>query len=245
MKKLTQTLVAALVFNAIFAHAAEPTNNWTKADEVQANLLKRYPSTKISDIKETPIEGVFQVTMGKNIAYVDKSGRYFMFGRLFDMQNQLDLSESEQKTIQKMNFDSLPLKDAIKIKKGNAKRVFAVFTDPDCPYCKQLESTVSRMDNYTMYVFLFPIASLHPDAPQTAQSIWCASSSYKVFQAYVLDGVKPKTQTCNNPIQRNIELAEKLGVSGTPTLFHASGKMSAGAMSRQDLEAWLDDEGSK
>lgn len=215
------------------------TETWTETDTVMANLKKNYPATSFSEIKDTPIQGIYQVELGKNIVYVEKSGRYFLFGRMFDMLEQKDLTGDVRSDESKLKFADLPLKDAIKVKKGNGKRVFAVFTDPDCPFCKQLESTVSRMDDYTMYLFLYPIASLHPNAPEVAESIWCQSNPAKAFQDYVLDGVKPEHKSCTNPIQRNMVFADKYGISGTPTLVHSNGAVAPGAMPRQDLETWL------
>ena len=238
--------VAGLALHIITGYAADANSlasseaeAWTETDTVAGNLKKNYPATSFSDIKKTPIEGIYQVGLGRNIVYVEKSGRYFLFGRMFDMLEQKDLTGDVSSDESKLKFADLPLKDAIKVKKGNGKRVFAVFTDPDCPFCKQLESTVSRMDDYTMYLFLYPIASLHPNAPEVAESIWCHSNQAKAFQEYVLDGVKPARKTCNNPIQRNIALADKYGMSGTPTLIHSNGAVAPGAMPRQDLESWL------
>lgn len=238
MKLALKLTLAALASSMSLMSIAD--EGWSKSDQVEANLLKRYPATKFSDIKSTPIPDLYQVTMGKNIGYVDLTGRYFLFGRLFDMEQQKDLSEPEQQSAQKIAFANLPLKDAIKVRRGDGKRVFAVFTDPDCPYCKQLESTISRMDNYTMYLFLFPIASLHPNASKVAKIIWCSTKPDRAFEGYVLDGVNPHAKECADPIERNIALAESLGISGTPTLIHSNGKFAAGAMPRNELEQWLD-----
>lgn len=241
MKKLTSLLILITLFATSTAYAEE--QQWDKKDDVEAALHKRYPSTQFNDVQETSVPGIYQVKMGSSSAFVDQTGRYFFFGRLFDMEKQIDLTPNETQTANTFKFEDWPLKDAIKVKKGNGKRVFAVFTDPDCPYCKQIESTISRMDNYTMYMFLFPIASLHPGATQIATQIWCSKDKAKTFESYVLDGVKPQVNDCENPIDSNIALAEKLGISGTPTLIGKSGVMSAGAMPRQELESWLDAEG--
>jgi thiol:disulfide interchange protein DsbC len=218
------------------------SESWTKSDEVTANLQKRYPATTFKNIRESAVPGIFEVTMGKNIGYVDPTGRYFFFGKLFDMQTQTDLTEQPRAAANKVDFDKLPFKNAIKIKKGNGKRVFAVFSDPDCPYCKQLESTLSRMTDFTMYVFLFPIDSLHPDAVSKAQNIWCSSDRAKAWEDWILDGVKPKDAKCDNPIAQNIELAQGYGANGTPTLIHKNGQIAAGALPRDALETWLNAE---
>lgn len=244
--KLKALVACILGFHILTGYAGEVTSvsgvepeKWTDSDAVMANLKRNYPATSFTDIKKTPIDGIYQLVLGKNIVYVEKNGRYFLFGRMFDMLEQKDLTGDVIAQESKVNFADLPLKDAIKVKKGNGKRTFAVFTDPDCPYCKQLESTISRMDDYTMYLFLYPIASLHPNATEVAESIWCQSNPAKSFQEYVLDGVKPTIKKCANPIQRNIALADKYGISGTPTLIHSNGSISPGAMQRQDMENWL------
>lgn len=71
-------------------------------------------------------------------------------------------------------FSSLPISQAIKTVRGNGSRHVAVFSDPDCPYCRKLESeTLSKLDNVTIYTFLFPLEQ-HADANRKAALIWCA-----------------------------------------------------------------------
>jgi thiol:disulfide interchange protein DsbC len=231
--------VSLLASGQVLAQAAPPTDGWNKTDDVIANLQKRYPATTFKNVKESAVAGIFEVTMGKNIGYVEPSGRYFFFGKLFDMQTQTDLTEQPRAAANTVDFNKLPFKNAIKIKKGNGKRIFAVFSDPDCPYCRQLEVILSRMTDFTMYVFLFPIDSLHPDAVNKARNIWCSSDRAKTWSDWMLDGVKPKETQCDNPIAKNIELAQNYGANGTPTLVHSNGQVAAGAMPRDTLEAWL------
>ena len=54
--KLTVVAIASTM--SLISQAGE---SWSKSDEVKANLLKRYPATKFSDIKSTPIPDLFQV----------------------------------------------------------------------------------------------------------------------------------------------------------------------------------------
>ena len=90
-----------------------------------------------------------------------------------------------------------------------------------------------------MYVFLFPIDSLHPDAVNKAKNIWCSADRAKAWEDWILDGVKPKDNKCDDPITQNIELAQSYGANGTPTLVHKNGQITAGALPRDALEAWL------
>lgn len=55
-----------------------------------------------------------------------------------------------------IDWKQLPLKDAIKTVKGNGQHVLAVFSDPNCPYCKRLNlnSTSLKMSLFTLLFIL-------------------------------------------------------------------------------------------
>lgn len=235
MKKLNK-LAAALLLTGIFSAAAH-------ADEasVKAALTARYPATQVNAIKTTPIKGVYQVAMGKNLAYVSEDGRYFMFGSLYDMQTQTDLTANEREQVNKVEWSSLPLKNAIVTVKGNGQRKIAVFTDPDCPYCKQLAKSLDAMDNITVYNFLFPIEGLHPNAAQKAQNIFCAKDNVKAMDDWFLRGVAAKDKDCKNPIEANVQLAAALGLSGTPMIIAEDGRLLPGAMPKDRLDVWINE----
>jgi len=106
---------------------------------VQRNLRLMYPKTRFGTISPTPLPGIYEVVMGRNVAFVEESGRYFIFGRMFDMEKQEDITsgaEAAQPASPAVDFASLPLQHAIKSVHGEGRRTLAVFTDPVCPYCK-------------------------------------------------------------------------------------------------------------
>ncbi len=208
----------------------------------KANLARMYPNTSFASVTATPITGVYQVVMGKNIAFTDEEGKYFIFGHLFDMQRQQDLTATVKESLNAIDFSTLPLKNALKIVKGNGGkgvREFALFTDPDCPYCKRVEETLAGMTDYTVYVFLYPIESLHPDAVAKSVSVWCSKNQGQVWQDLMLLGKQTVAKECKNPVAENVRLASKLGISGTPTMVHKTGKKLSGAVPRTTLENWL------
>lgn len=140
-------------------------------------------------------------------------------------------------------FNSLPLEKSIKIVKGDGSRKFAVFTDVDCPFCKQLEETLATVDNVTMHVFLMPIAALHPDARRKSEAIWCAGDEKArvlAWDGWWKNGVVPSSAPCPNPVADIVALGANVGVNGTPTLIRASdGQIMPGAAPKEMLEAWL------
>src|SRR5262249_34027851 len=137
----------------------------------------------------------------------------------------------------RINFDSLPLNRAIKVVKGNGARKFAVFSDPDCPYCKALEKNLLPMTDYTMYVFLYPIASLHPDAPAKAHTLWCAKDRAAAWSAWMHEKKLSSADGCKgDPVDELQKLGQSLHIDSTPTLFFADGRRVAGAIPQDELE---------
>ena len=175
MMPKTKPIVAALLFaSASLAFAADP-------DEIALleRLKRMYPATQWSSVTRTPMAGVYEAVMGSNLAYVGSDGRHFLFGHLFDMRTQTDwtapklataerISRDVSEALPKISFAALPLSDAIKVVHGNGSRALAVFSDPNCPYCKVLDGELAKLDNVTLYTFLLPWISPDRTAAETA-----------------------------------------------------------------------------
>lgn len=233
MKKSAFILAASMIVASTFSFASADPQEMA----VLAKLKKKYPKTQFQSLSSSPLPGIYEVVMGRNIAYVDETGRYFLFGHLFDMQTQTDLTEGKQpiNQVAKTDFSTLPFENAITIKKGDGSRKMAVFSDPDCPYCKQLEQNLKALDNVTIYVFLFPLEQLHPDAKAKAIGVWCAANKAQAWYDLMLKGVT-KSGSCENPIDANIQLAQRLGINGTPTIILEDGTLNSGAASAERFE---------
>ena len=242
MKKTTRLksllLAVLLTTGSAFAEVS-PT-----VETVMQTLKQKYPKTHFKSVSETQLPGIYEVVMGKNVAYVAQDGRYFMFGHLFDMETQKDLTQDKlpeadgPEQTGSIDINVLPLGDAIKTVKGSGERTIYIFSDPDCPYCKQLESNLTAVDNVTIYTYMFPIDSLHPTAKTKAEGVWCSKDRAKAWSELTLKNVVP-IGTCDNPIQRNVTLAEKLSIRGTPTIILADGTLIPGSMPAARLNQLL------
>ena len=206
---------------------------------LSATLQQRYPGTPFDSVAVTPVPGLSEVVMGTNVAYVDASGRYFLFGRLFDMQTQRDLTAERQERLSAIDFSALPLDAAIKTIRGSGRRSLAVFSDPDCPHCRALEESLAALENVTVYTFLFPVGALHPGAREKAIAVWCAPDRAQAWTALMRRGISPASATCAHPIDRVVALGAALRVQGTPTLFAGDGRRLVGAQPAAEIEAWL------
>lgn len=225
-----------MLFALMLSMAAQADDG---ADNLEKRLKDLYPATRIERVQTSEIPALYEVTMGKNSAYTDATGRYFVFGHLFDMNTQRDLTAERMEKLQRIDFSQLPLGDAIKIVRGKGERVLAVFSDPDCPYCKRLEAEINKLDNVTLFIFPYPLEGLHPEAVDKAVAVWCAPDRVRAWAELMKTGKVPAKRNCENPIQRNIQLAQRLGINGTPTMLFADGRMLPGAAPGDRIEQWL------
>ncbi|MHB8697649.1 MAG: DsbC family protein [Sulfuricaulis sp.] len=238
---LAAGLIAALSVLKV-SYAGESSKDGAAA--LKQNLGMLYPNTKFQSIQPSVYPGIYEVTMGKNVVYTDVNGRYFMFGHLFDMHEQKDLTEAKLAEMNKISFDSLPKDAAIVFKEGKGTRQLAVFSDPDCPYCRRLEPQLAKLKDVTIYLYMLPL-SIHPDAAAQAEAVWCSQDRASSWRALLLEDKKAADSKCNTPIQQVASLARQLNISGTPTLVSGDGRVKPGAMDAQTIDNWLNGGGKK
>jgi thiol:disulfide interchange protein DsbC len=207
------------------------------AAAIRQSLESRFPGTHVLDVEPSAIPGLYEVFAGDQIVYSDATGDYLVVGSMVDTQTKENLTEARMNEHGKIDFKKLPFSEAIKVVKGNGSRVFAVFSDPDCPFCQQLEKTLLSVTDITMYVFLYPIASLHPQAPQKAHAIWCAPDRAQAWSDWMHEKKLPAAKACSgDPVDALQKLGDDLQINSTPTLFFANGHRISGAIPAPELE---------
>ena len=212
------------------------------ADEasVKQTFLQRFPNSNIDSVAKTPIAGLYEVLSDGRIWYADEEVNYVIQGTLVEAKTRRNITSERLGKLTAVPFDTLPLDLAVKMVKGNGKRKLAIFEDPDCPFCKQVERELSKVSDVTVYVFLLPIEQLHPGATEKSKKIWCAPDRAKAWLDAVLNNVVPDAPaTCETPLEKVAQLGKTLRISGTPTLFFADGNRVAGAMPAAQLESRL------
>jgi thiol:disulfide interchange protein DsbC len=214
------------------------------ADEAQIRKVieEKLGGAKVEGIQPGPLglyEVRFRTASGVRIVYTDANATHIFLGKIYDAQTDRDVTEERLRKLNAIKFGSLPFDQAVKIQRGNGKRVMAMFSDPYCPACRQFEQTLQQMDDITIYVFMFPV--IRPELTEQSIAVWCSPDRAKAWIDVALRGKPPSAKpNCPNPVEKNLELGHSLGVSSTPTIVLANGERIAGGLSRVDLTELLD-----
>ncbi len=195
------------------------------------------PQAKVDGVRKAEVPGLYEVRIGTDVLYADEKGNYLIHGNIMDVRSRKDLTEERRSKLSAIKFSELPLELAVKTVRGNGKRVFATFEDPNCGYCKKLAKEMAGVTDITMYTFLYPILS--PDSMEKSKGIWCAADRSKAWQSWMVDGTAPAGGNCDHPIDKVVALGNKLGIRGTPTIFFANGERIPGAVPVNVLEQKL------
>ena len=206
---------------------------------VKKAIAEKFPEAGSNiEVSKTAF-GWYEVFAGGRLFYTDENISYFFLGNIVDAKSMSNITQQRLQKLTAIKFESLPLDYAIKTVKGNGKRKLAVFSDPDCPYCKRLEKDMVNLTDVTIYTFLYPIASLHPDAERKSKLIWCSANRQKAWDDFMLRGVMPAEKSCDTPIDEIQAVGQKHKMNGTPTLVFVDGRVVPGAIPPSDMETYL------
>lgn len=212
-----------------------------QADEatIRKTLSEQMPQLpKIDEVSKTPFPGVYEVRMGADILYSDETGAHLIEGSMMETKTKTNLTQARIDKLTMVDVASLPTKDAIVFKQGTGLRKLAVFTDPNCGYCKRIERDLATLKDVTIYTYLMPI--LGPDSNAKSRDIWCAKDNAKTWRAWMIDGNTPAKQgdKCDTTaLARNLDLGRKYKIQATPAVVFEDGTRAPGALPLERIEA--------
>ena len=208
---------------------------------IRKNLSERLTNLpKIDEVSKTPMNGLYEVRMGNEVMYSDAEGNFLIQGALIDVKQKRNLTEERMEKLSAIPFDQLPLKTAFTQVRGNGKRKLAVFADPNCGYCKRFEKDLQKLDNVTIYHFLYPI--LGDDSKVKSKNIWCAKDKAKAWNDWMINGTPPATANCDaSAVDTIVEFGKKQRITGTPMLLFTDGTRVPGAVTMAQVEKMMAD----
>jgi thiol:disulfide interchange protein DsbC len=201
------------------------------------NLLP--PNVRVESFSYKDNLNMYEVVVSGGVFYVSQDFRYLFIGNVIDTLAGKNLTEEKMNAIRKVDFGALDKKAAIKI--GEGRRSIAVFTDPDCPHCQKLHAELKKLKDVTVYLYFYPLESLHPVAKAKATAMWCNKKDTAFLDAVMAGGSMPAREavTCASPIDANIKAAKKLGINSTPAIITDNNRIIKGYVPAEKIMASL------
>lgn len=217
------------------AHAADD-----KAGIIKHTLQKNYQHLlgTVEQVNPSPMPSLYEVVADGHIFYTDENAAIIIDGQMFDLKTRRNLTEARARQLFAVEFDKLPLQLAIKRVRGNGSRKFATIEDPNCGFCKKLAQELTKLNDVTVYTFLYPIFN---GSAEKVQAVWCSKDPAKAWDDLMLKGIQPKPGNCATPTAQVTALANKLRVRGTPALIFANGIIHPGYLPAEQLDQAIND----
>lgn len=239
MNNLIRILCAFLSLAAVgVLHAAEPA----KSADPRAAIAAKFPGVQLDDIRKSPINGVYEVAMGADTAYVSADGRYLFSGDLYEVETRTNLTEAGRITARSKALAKLDERDMIVFGPANAKYTINVFTDVECGYCRKLHSEIDQLTKLGVRVryMAYPRAGPNTADWRKMEAVWCSKDRNEALTKAKKDEVVD-AKCAATPVARQYALGEEMGVRGTPAIFTAAGDYIGGYLPPREMVQQLDE----
>lgn len=196
--------------------------------QLKAALTRLLPTTEITQIKASPIQGLYEIILGSQVVYMNSDASYYISGDLVETATRKNLTEASKSVLRLDKIKNYPEnKMVVYNPPDKVAHTITVVTDINCPYCRRLHSEMDQyMANGIKVRYLFMPLKGKEDFSKTV-SMWCSddrNASLDIAKA----GGDIESKTCDNPISEHLSLARALGVTGTPAIILENGEMLPG-----------------
>lgn len=217
---------------------------WAQEAEIRKNFTARLPSfPAIDEIRQSPMPGIWEVRIGIKFFYTDAQANFVIDGGdMVDIRTRKNLTQERTDAVTAIKFSELPLADALVFKQGKGTRKLAVFSDPFCGYCRNLERDLAALKDVTIYTFLLPTIS-QASMPKS-KDVMCAKDPAVAWRALMIDGIQPDEASteCSakqKAPERVLAFGGKHYIQSTPTMILEDGARVRGAIPGNALEERL------
>ena len=228
------TILWVLLPFAVFADA--------DTDQVSENLARQLPGVKPDQISLSPVPGIYEVIIGGDVLYITPDARFAFTGQLVDVASRTNLTEPALATARLKVLEQVPESEMIIYEpEGEVTHTITTFTDIDCPYCRKMHKEMRVLNDQGIRVryLLFPRAGIDSQSYQKAVSVWCSDDRNQALTD-AKAGQDPVSRQCDNPVKQQMQVAERLGLTGTPMTITDSGEKIGGYLPATELAKRLD-----
>lgn len=218
MLKKTTIFMLSLFLTVIIVKSAGASAQKDSMAKLAATML---PGATIDGFHKTPIPGIFEIDAQGQVFYYSPKG-YLIIGEIYDKQGH-NLTAVRRAQFIAEKLKSLPLNKAITI--GNGPHQVIEFTDPDCPFCRQVDAYLNANAAYvTRHVFLYSLG-IHSNSRDHALYILSAKNKVRAMREVYSGKWDKRMPTFKlrpgavSLLDEYLKLGDSLGVQTTPTLW--------------------------
>jgi thiol:disulfide interchange protein DsbC len=242
----------------------------SEADQTVTALLKqRLPRTQVSRVNCQLVDGVCEVTAGSQLFYVDKTARYLLIGRVYDMQTRQDLTAVR---LLEVNPDLLvggaagskqeaqevetPRRGVSTPATSGAPRMMSLAALPEAGgivWGASSGPSVTVFSDFrcgycralsgvleSMNVRVIERPISVLGSRDLANQVFCARDRRRAVKAAYAGAPITDTRPCDtSPLDANERFAREQGLAGTPVIVRSDGAVIEGFRPREVLEQWL------
>ena len=217
---------------------------WPDEQAIRKVLKAKLPDAKVLSVKRLPYGGLYEVAVRQGdqprVFYTDAEARIVVIGaNVIETATDRSLTEERLRQLTSIDWNTLPFKWALTTRRGDGRREIAIFSDPNCPFCRKFEKDVASVENITVHIFMYPV--IKAESVQQTKSVWCSKDRAKAWNDLMLRDIQPTAPTdCPTPIDELVALGKKLGTTSTPTWFLRNGEKYQGALPMSEVVPLLD-----
>lgn len=220
-----------------------------KLDEA-AEILRSMKITdaRVIDVQMSPLKGLWEINVEKEgkrgLFYIDFSKQFIVSGSIIEIKTSVNKTQEKlsDSPVAHIPQKKIPLKEALILGNKISQKKVIIFTDPDCPFCNKLHAELKKIvetrKDIAFYIKLLPL-KMHKDAYSKSKAILC-EKSLKFLEDNFEGKQIPKPSCEAKEIDENIKLAEKLGITGTPTIIMPDGRVFQGFFTADKLLSLID-----
>ena len=226
------------IFAAVLVALAGGFSTLTLADAAPEQAIRKTLDSlqlevPVESIAASPLNNLYEVKLkGGRVLYASADGQFVMQGYLFQIQDgkPVNLTEKTERLAISKTINAIPANEMVVYPAvGETKSHITVFTDTTCPYCHKLHEEVAQLNKMGIEVryLAFPRQGLGSAGDEQLQAVWC-SKDRKAAMDRMVDGKDIKAAKCENPVSKQFEIGQSIGVNGTPAIVLEDGQLIPG-----------------
>lgn len=206
-------------------------------------ILEEFPELSADAIGPSPMDGIYEITLGSRLAYVSADAKYLIQGDLYDVKTEENLTENRRMVSRLRSLDKVSESSMIVFEPEETLHTITVFTDIDCGYCRKLHR---EMDGYNEQGIKVRYLFFPRSGPQTAswfkaEEVWCADNRNTALTTAKAGGTVESEDCGATPVAEHYQLGRTFGIQGTPAIVADTGELIPGYVSADELVKYLED----